>query len=391
MNEQQRANTYKVPTISGRYITNEKVIEFLQDLNHYFKVKVVGKSVENRPIYTVEFGQGKTKILMWSQMHGNESTTTKAVLDLLHYLNLADDERVALWREKFTLTIVPILNPDGAFYYTRVNANQVDLNRDSVDLSQPESKILRQLLEEIQPDYAFNLHDQRSIFGVGETGKSAAISFLAPAFNEQRALNETRKKAIQLIIAMNEGVQAIAPGHVGRFDDGFNLNCIGDYAQAMGIPTILVEAGHLHGDYQRENTRTLVVVSLWRALATLASKEQQMEKNITDGDQELVAYFSLPENVKNFCDVELRSVRIPSIERKFIVKIQYKEVLLEGSIKFCPIIIDIDKKGSKFVHTLIEKECVLKSFIDEPNQILGQNFEDVVALSVEEVNYLLKK
>lgn len=384
MNEQQKASAYKVPTISGRYITNEKVEDFLSHLNHYFKVGVIGKSVENRSIHTVQFGQGKTKILMWSQMHGNESTTTKAVLDLLHYLNESKEEQIAKWAEQFTLTIVPILNPDGAFYYTRVNANQVDLNRDSVELSQPESKLLRQLLESIQPDFAFNLHDQRSIFGVGDTGKSAAISFLAPAFNAEREMNATRKKAVQLIVAMNEIAQEMAPGHVGRFDDGFNLNCIGDYAQAMGIPTILIEAGHWANDYQRENTRTLVFASLLRVLDILAHTNGY-EAYSTE------AYFSLPENTKSFCDVELRSVIIPSLQRKIIVKIQYKEVLTDGSVKFCPIIVGIDKKGSKFVHTLIEKDCILKSFIENPHDILDQNFEDVIALSVEEVNYLLKK
>ncbi|QQU04675.1 M14 family metallopeptidase [Myroides odoratus] len=384
MNEQQQANAYKVPTISGRYITNEMVEDFLFHLNHYFKVDVIGKSVENRSIYTVQFGQGKTKILMWSQMHGNESTTTKAVLDLIHYLNESKEEQIAKWAEQFTLTIVPILNPDGAFYYTRVNANQVDLNRDSVELSQPESKLLRQLLETIQPDFAFNLHDQRSIFGVGDTGKSAAISFLAPAFNAERAMNATRKKAVQLIVAMNEIAQEMAPGHVGRFDDGFNLNCIGDYAQAMGIPTILIEAGHWVNDYQRENTRTLVCASLLRVLDVLAHPNGYEAYSPE-------VYFSLPENTKSFCDVELRSVIIPSLQREIIVKIQYKEVLTDGSVKFCPIIVGIDKKGSKFVHTLVEKDCILKSFIENPHDILDQNFEDVIALSVEEVNYLLKK
>ncbi|WP_158963131.1 M14 family zinc carboxypeptidase [Myroides fluvii] len=384
MNEQQLAKTYRVPTISGRYITNKNVADFTSTLNHYFKVSVIGKSVENRSIYAVQFGEGKTKILMWSQMHGNESTTTKAVLDLLRYLNESTADKIAEWRAEFSLIIVPILNPDGAHYYTRVNANQVDLNRDSVDLSQPESKVLRQLLEEEQPDYAFNLHDQRSIFGVGDTGKSAALSFLAPAFNADREMNETRKKAVQLIVAMNEVAQEMAPGHIGRFDDGFNLNCIGDYAQAMGIPTILIEAGHLDLDYQRENTRELVCASLLRVLNVLTHPHK-------GGDYALEHYFALPENTKSFCDVELRSGIIPSSERKIIVKIQYKEILAEGSVKFCPIIMNIDKKGSKFAHALIEKDCLLKSFIKEPFQILDQNFEDVVALSAEEVNYLLKK
>ena len=52
-----------------------------------------------------------------------------------------------------------MVNPDGAKLYTRVNANEVDLNRDSVNLSQPESKVLRNVFEEFKPDYCFNLHD----------------------------------------------------------------------------------------------------------------------------------------------------------------------------------------------------------------------------------------
>lgn len=383
MKEKQKAEAYQVEAIKGRYITNEKIADFINNLKYYFNVREIGKSVEDRSIYAVEYGRGKTKILMWSQMHGNESTTTKAVLDLLHYLNETTEENSTKWQEQFTLTIVPILNPDGAFYYTRVNANQIDLNRDSIDLSQPESKILRQLLEEIQPDFAFNLHDQRSIFGVGETGKSAAISFLAPAYNEERAINENRKRAIQVIEAMNEVVQKVTPGHVGRFDDSFNINCIGDYAQSKGIPTILIEAGHLGVDYQRENTRTLVCMSLLRALEVIATNSYLK--------YDMESYFSLPENTKCFNDVELRSVKLAHENKKIIAKIQYKEVLVEGSVKFYPIIVDIDEKESKFVHTLIEKECELRSFIEKPSDILERNFEDVVSLSVQEVNYLLKK
>lgn len=383
MNEQQKAQAYKVQEISGRYITNEKIELFLKHLKHYFKVDVVGKSVENRPVFSVKFGQGKTKILMWSQMHGNESTTTKAVLDLLNYLNESKDEKIREWQEKFTLVVVPILNPDGAFYYTRVNANQVDLNRDSIHLSQPESKILRNLLDEIQPDFAFNLHDQRSIFGVGETGQSAAISFLAPAYNEERELNETRKKAIQLIVAMNEVVQQIIPGHVGRFDDSYNINCIGDYAQTRGIPTVLIEAGHLGTDYQRENTREIVAVSLLRVLDSMATNRYK--------DSAIDSYFLLPENTKNFCDVGVKNVNILSLGRKFIVNIQYKEVLEGENVKFYPVIVEIDEKQSKFGHTLIEKECIIDTFIEKPSEIFERNFEDVIAFSTEEVNYLLKK
>jgi hypothetical protein len=47
--------------------------------------------------------------------------------------------------------------------YTRLNANEVDLNRDSQNLTQPESKVLREIFDLFQPHYCFNLHDQRTI------------------------------------------------------------------------------------------------------------------------------------------------------------------------------------------------------------------------------------
>ncbi len=45
-----------------------------------------------------------------------------------------------------------MLNPDGAEKWTRTNANDVDLNRDSQNLTQPESQILRKCIEDFKPD-----------------------------------------------------------------------------------------------------------------------------------------------------------------------------------------------------------------------------------------------
>ena len=64
-----------------------------------------------------------------------------------------------------------MLNPDGADAYTRVNANLVDLNRDAQNLSQPESKILRNAFNKIKPD--FILHYASEIF---DTYKKSQIN-----------------------------------------------------------------------------------------------------------------------------------------------------------------------------------------------------------------------
>lgn len=69
------------------------------------------------------------------------------------------------------------------------------MNRDVKECTQPESKILKQIFEKFQPEYCFNLHDQRTIYGVGDTNKSAIISFLAPAFDVERTIDANRSKS----------------------------------------------------------------------------------------------------------------------------------------------------------------------------------------------------
>jgi hypothetical protein len=75
-------------------------------------------------------------------MHGNESTTTKALFDFLNVL-----QNGSLINCYVTLVLLySNVESDGADMYTRLNANEVDLNRDSQNLTQPESKVLREIL-----------------------------------------------------------------------------------------------------------------------------------------------------------------------------------------------------------------------------------------------------
>lgn len=72
---------HKASSLFGRYIT----LESIEPLVKKYAFDVVGSSVLGKPIYRIQIGAGPTKILMWSQMHGNESTTTKAVFDFWSY------------------------------------------------------------------------------------------------------------------------------------------------------------------------------------------------------------------------------------------------------------------------------------------------------------------
>ena len=234
-------------------------------------------------------------------MHGNESTTTKALFDFINLLNNGTDLANQLL-DTFTFYCIPMLNPDGAKLYTRANANNIDLNRDSQNLTQPESKVLRAIFEEFKPDYCFNLHDQRTIFGVADTGKPATVSFLAPSYNEEREVNESRLKAINLIAGINDVLQNYIPGQIGRFDDSFNINCIGDTFQYLGVPTLLFEAGHFPDDYEREVTRKFIFISLLSSFIILS--ENDIVSNRND------KYLNIPQNKVVFFDFMYKNVKI---------------------------------------------------------------------------------
>lgn len=348
-------NKNKEDSLQGRYIINEDIIPILQRYNLSNNLSVVGNSVLGKPIYEYHFGEGKTKILMWSQMHGNESTTTKAVMDLISFLN-SNEEICKLFNERFSLKIIPILNPDGAQLYTRTNANDVDLNRDSQNLTQPESKILREIFDQFSPDLCLNLHDQRTIFGVGKTGKPATVSFLSPSFDTTRKFNSTRKKAIAIINSINDVLQQVIPGQVGRFDDSFNENCIGDQFTMLGTPTILFEAGHFQGDYNREETRKLIFISLLETLVFV------YENDIVEGNVQ--RYESIEENNVIFFDIIFKNIKINygNSEKITNFAVQFTEILSDNRIVFDAFIVKIDELDEFYGH--LEYDCLQNSFLD---------------------------
>ncbi|CEN37580.1 M14 family zinc carboxypeptidase [Capnocytophaga cynodegmi] len=327
-------NQFKEERISGRYINFEMILPILQNYNIQNKI-ILGKSVYDKPIYLYQIGNGGKKILMWSQMHGNESTTTKSLLDTLNYFTKVNDS----YLQKLSLFFVPILNPDGAEVYTRVNANKVDLNRDAFELSQPESKCLRKAFELVKPDFCFNLHDQRTIFSAGKTKNPATISFLAPSYNENRDINIVRRKSMEVISVMNEMLQKYIPNQIGRFDDSFNINCTGDYFTSVNTSTILFEAGHYRSDYLREETRKYVCFAMIEGLKYIA------DNDVSGSEYE--PYFEIPENDKLFFDVLLRD---DFYQNTIDIGILFKEALKNNTIYFEPYISKIGNLKNYYGH-----------------------------------------
>ncbi len=345
---------YKESSLSGRYINTDHIAPLLNISARKIDVKQIGVSENNADIHLITLGSGSKKLLFWSQMHGNESTTTKAVFDLLNLLKDPDNDLAKSILKECTLFIVPILSPDGAKAYTRLNYNKVDLNRDAQNLTQRESNVLHELIYKIKPDYGFNLHGQRTIFSAGDTNKPATISFLSPAGDEERSITVSRKIAMEIIARMNTVLQQCIPGQVGRYDDGFNINCVGDTLVHIGIPTILFEAGHYPKDYNREITREYIFYSLITSIQYIA------QNDVTGAGYQ--DYFLIPENGKCFYDIIIRDVVLDG--KNVDIAVQYTEELAKNDVKFVPKIVKIDNLQKFYGHReIIGKKRTIRNEI----------------------------
>ena len=208
------------------------------------RLEEVGRSVQGRPIYLLSIGQGPQKILLWSQMHGDEPSATPALLDLAHYLlSHKDDPAARAILSETTLLIVPMLNPDGSEVYERRNAQGIDINRDALNLATPEGRLLKKLRSEYQPMLGFNLHDQNRRTAVGDSGKLATNAVLAVAGDRDGTVTPGRLRAKRACSAIAQTLAPFVPGGMARYDEDWSPRAFGDNLTAWGMPVVLIESG----------------------------------------------------------------------------------------------------------------------------------------------------
>jgi hypothetical protein len=236
-----------------------------------FHVEEVGRSVEGRPLQLVRFGQGPCRLLLWSQMHGDEPSATSALLDLLEYVHRhRHSPQVVRWLSSLTVHALPLLNPDGAERFQRRNAQGIDINRDALALQTPEGRTLKAVRDRLQPALGFNLHDQNWRTAVGDTGRPASISVLAPPFDAARSDNPGRVLAKKVCAVIRDALEPLIPGQIGRFDDSFEVRAFGDNLGRWGTPTVLIETGPWPSPAPDAPLLRLTFVALASALESLA-------------------------------------------------------------------------------------------------------------------------
>lgn len=299
---------YKENSLNKRRIKHKDLQPLIEKLraDKDFEVRTLGRSVEGRTISMISIGSGKTNVLLWSQMHGNEPTATMALFDIFNYLK----KNKSILRD-VKLHFIPMLNPDGAERFTRRNALYIDINRDAVRLQSPESKILKNVRDSLKADFGFNLHDQSIYYNAVRTPKPATISFLAPAYNYEKDINTVRGNAMKIIVEMNKVIQSFAPGQAGRYNDDFEPRAFGDNIQKWGTSTILVESGGYPDDPEKQFIRKLNYVALLTAIRSI-SNQNFKKNNIKD-------YEKIPKNDRKLFDLKISNLTFEYLGQKYTV------------------------------------------------------------------------
>lgn len=299
--------------------------------NSLYKIEEVGKSFEGRSIQMLKIGTGSKKVLLWTQMHGDEPTATMASFDIFNFLEGKndgfDDFRKKLLNNT-TLYFVPMLNPDGAERFQRRTMQGIDMNRDAAARQTPEARILKELVDNLKPDFGFNLHDQSPRYSAGRSRNAAAISFLATAYNYEGSINPVRERSMQLVVGMNKVLQKYIPGKVARYADDHEPRGFGDNIQKWGTTLVLIESGGYVGDPEKQYIRKLNFMTILASLETIADNSLTKENR--------KAYYDIPENEKSLYDLVVRNATVRQSGKSFTTDlgINRSEINYSNATKF---------------------------------------------------------
>tara|TARA_B100000579_G_scaffold145602_1_gene118132 strand:- start:47 stop:706 length:660 start_codon:yes stop_codon:yes gene_type:complete len=215
------------------------------------------------------------------------------------------------------------------------------------------------------------MHDQRSVFSVGDYEKASIISFLSPAMDEVKTISASRRESMLLIAEITKILQKKIPGQVGRYNDRYNANCFGDNFSKKGVPTILFEAGHSKDDYSRSFSKDLILLSLKTALSLIINK-----KFLNGSTKD---YFQIPENREKYVDLIIKNATVVDKNTVYYnrqLAVQYNEVLNKKSIFLQPTFHSHRKNLNLYSHSTINlsKDLSSKKIVFKKNEIIDISF-----------------
>lgn len=149
------------------WTTHEEELAFLTAVARSTRVgiEVIGRTEQGRPLHLVSIGapapratRRPTAMFVGSQ-HGNEPAGRETSLQLLRDLAFTTDPTLVRQLSEQAVLVVPSANPDGREANSRTNSAGVDINRDHLALTQPETQAIHTVLRDLGPDVVLDLHE----------------------------------------------------------------------------------------------------------------------------------------------------------------------------------------------------------------------------------------
>ncbi len=150
---------------------HKPMMNYLNELSSKHKeisLEIIGKSVQGREIPALfitessKFGSQRAEkpvVMVFCQQHGNEPSGKEAALFVAR--DLVREKSPIL--KNIDLILIPMVNPDGGEVLKRRNANNMDLNRNHVVISEPEVQALHRLYKKWNPEVTLDIHEYNSI------------------------------------------------------------------------------------------------------------------------------------------------------------------------------------------------------------------------------------
>lgn len=197
---------------------------------------IIGRSHWGKPINLLKFGnlQTKNRILLMARQHSPEVTGQIAAKAFLERL-LESDSLAKTFRQRFLIYLLPMMNPDGVDEGTwRHSAGGVDLNRDWYAFNQPETKAVRDFLQQeligtnnkLWFGLDFHSTNEEIFFIVDPKQKS-----LLPGFSQE------------WLQATQQQIPDFKPNIRPLFSEGPSYTSLSYLFQAFGTETIVHELG----------------------------------------------------------------------------------------------------------------------------------------------------
>jgi hypothetical protein len=249
----------KRPPGTTRYAVLLKQLRALQDYDkthaHRMTLSSLGRSVKGRSLWLVTLhdpsSEAGKRLFYLCRQHGHEPASTEGALAFINTLVKADEGTpLAGYLKQATVMVVPMANPDGSESFLRHNAHDVDLNRDWLRRTQPETRALYSAIQRLHPDLMTDQHelypnDPRPDFTEAAQTGSGANAAIVAACDDAQAVVQGAMRAEGFPIVSHW----ITDTHPARLVHRYG-------SIVVGVPTILFETNRLSGGGRTVAART---------------------------------------------------------------------------------------------------------------------------------------